>query len=398
VVDDRRPAQWRIECGDALEVLRRLPDHRYQACITSPPYFGLRDYGHDEQIGLEETPKAYIARLVEVFAEVRRVLRDNGLLWVVVGDSYADSWGNGAGYKPKDLLMIPAQLALALRADGWYLRSDIAWAKPNPIPGSQRDRCTSSWEHVFMLAKSKIYHYDDVAVQEPAVGQNAHDLTGTGYSAPGRTSSNGNRHTAPGNGKMRTKRDVWTVATVPFPDAHWAVFPPKLVEPMALASSSPKCCDECGAPYKRVVERKPMVWREGPTRDQALENYPDGSANGRTSLRGTMVEAPTTTTTGFAPTCKCVGAGSGRCAIIDPFAGAGTTGLIALRHGCDFLGIELNPKYAEMARARIAKTAPINSAPDREGALLAPYRTTSAASSRGVRRQARRRSSQAPTG
>jgi DNA modification methylase len=295
----------RILTGDCTARLRDLEPQSVQCVVTSPPYFGLRDYGQDGQIGLEETPVAYIDKLVSVFREVRRVLRDDGTVWLNIGDSYAanrgyqvsDSkhksheFGRGnagkvaPGYKPKDLYMIPARVALALQADGWYLRSDIIWSKPNPMPESVTDRPTSAHEHVFLLTKSARYFYDSEAVKEPA------------KEWPGHTSKKqgefGGKGATPGTGHSafraitdtRNLRNVWEISSQPYPGAHFAVFPPAL----------PERCIRAGS-------------REGDT-------------------------------------------------ILDPFGGAGTTGLVADRLKRDALLIELSPDYAEQARGRIAAEA-----------------------------------------
>jgi DNA modification methylase len=376
---------WQVLEGDCLDVLRGLPDGLAQTCVTSPPYFGLRDYGTgrwdggdegcdhagppkasdksglkndgrpnpgrkdyeldatvpyrescgkcgatriDQQVGLESSPDAYVERLVEVFREVRRVLRDDGTVWLNLGDSYysptatqgrnerkspststlADHGSNGRspaldvqtpstyrrtaeGLKPKDLLGIPWMVAFALRNDGWYLRSDIIWSKPNPMPESVTDRPTKAHEYVFLLSKRPRYFYDADAIREGVVDVDrehapveetpallAKPLSATkkprgGYLRP--------------EGGMRNKRSVWQVATQPFPGAHFAVFPPRLIEPCVLA----------GAPVDAVV--------------------------------------------------------------LDMFCGAGTTGVVATRLNRSFVGVELNPEYAEMARQRIRDDAPL---------------------------------------
>lgn len=339
---------WDVACGNALDVLRSLPDESVKTCITSPPYFGLRRYSDDPQeIGQEETPEDYVDRLVAVFREVRRVLHKNGTAWVVLGDSYWRSWGNYAGVrrgsgrqrpirvgslpacawagreakrpatsflhgtlKPKDLIGIPWRVAFALQADGWWLRSDIVYSKRNPMPESVRDRPTRAHEYLFLLSKSSRYYYDAAAIREPSAGQNAHDRTSPGYHAPGQTQQTGNRqkrdkqrgHSRRHAGfndrwdamtkadqcaKGRNKRDVWTVAAQPYRGDHWATFPEKLIEPCVLA----------GAPEGGVV--------------------------------------------------------------LDPFCGSGTTGVAALRNLRRFLGIDLNPNYVEMAKRRIANDAPL---------------------------------------
>jgi DNA modification methylase len=266
---------YRILIGDCIERMGELPERSVQCCVTSPPYFALRDYGMPGQIGLEPTLDEYIARMVDVFRAVRRVLRDDGVLFLNVGDSYTGSASTGGtgketaytgkrvlpmkgadGMKPKDLMGVPWMLAFALRADGWYLRSDIIWAKPNPMPESVTDRPTKSHEYIFLLTKSERYFYDAEAVKEagetgswtamPPIG---------GIKHPG---NNGNAtysgNTPPSNG-TRNRRTVWTIATQPYSEAHFATYPEKLVEPCILAGTSEKgCCPECGKPWERVVE------------------------------------------------------------------------------------------------------------------------------------------------
>jgi DNA modification methylase len=357
----------RIITGDCLATLRTLPDGAAQCCVTSPPYYGLRDYGHAGQIGLEETPDDYVARLVEVFREVRRVLRDDGTLWLNLGDSYAANAGqqrtrggppsssstlrgNGHsgggpkirampaieadGYaregrqhrarsayrsddiKAKDLMMIPAMAALALRADGWWLRKDIIWAKPNPMPESVTDRPTSSHEHVFLMAKSERYFYDAAAIRQPLADASYSRLAQDVESQAGSARANGGAKT---NGTMKAvrfggnkgqgehgnaarrasgnewepktetanARDVWTIATQPYSGAHFATMPPDLAERCIKAGSRP-----------------------GDT-------------------------------------------------ILDPFGGAGTTGLVADRLGRSAILCELNPDYAHLAQQRVIGDAPL---------------------------------------
>ena len=283
---------------------------RAQTCVTSPPYFGLRDYGVDGQLGLEQTPEQYVAAMVEVFRCVRDVLADDGTLWLNIGDSYAGQRGSqpgrvsgsgatvkgqgiGAGVpngiKPKDLIGIPWMLAFALRADGWYLRQDIIWNKPNPMPESVRDRCTKAHEYVFLLSKSERYMFDAQAIAEPVAASTVERLAQPTLAqqvgsnrVPGKT--NGNMK-AVGNTETRNRRSVWTVATRPYKGAHFATFPPALVEPCILAGSRP----------------------------------------------GDIV--------------------------LDPFMGSGTTAQVALQHGRRYLGCELNPDYAPLSRERIRNLA-----------------------------------------
>ncbi len=299
--------------GDSLEVIKTLPDGSVNCCITSPPYWGLRDYGVDGQIGLEETPDAYVQRLVEVFREVRRVLRDDGTLWLNLGDSYFNTQNsnrNGLGgslggnvrgggeyktqkrssghlpLKPKDLIGIPWRVAFALQADGWYLRQDIIWYKPNPMPESVTDRCTKAHEYVFLMSKSQQYYYDNEAIKERTLTKDNsnrnRDITKLN-NTPGRTKMMGLKTNDYDN---RNKRSVWTVATQPFKEDHFAVFPPNLIKPMVLA----------GCPTGGVV--------------------------------------------------------------LDPFVGSGTTAIVARELGRRFIGIELNPEYADMARHRVGQTTP----------------------------------------
>jgi site-specific DNA-methyltransferase (cytosine-N4-specific) len=292
-----------LYCGDALEVLRELPDRSVHMCCTSPPFYGLRDYGVEGQIGLEDSPDAWVSRLVEVFREVRRVLRDDGTLWVEIGDSYAGSWGNqgrkaergtqrpvnggmltpvhdgrypdagsntdkipeGATFKPKDLIGQPWLLAFALRADGWYLRSEIIWARPNPMPESVTDRPTKSHSTVFLLSKGPRYFYDAEAVREPNTqgtldrfGKNTR-LSGDG---PKARQAEGEHWGSGRKSKMdeirmngANARSVWWQATEPTPWAHFATWPQALVRRMILAGTSERgVCPECGAPWVRHSE------------------------------------------------------------------------------------------------------------------------------------------------
>jgi len=292
-----------ISVGDCIELMRDMPDCSVQCCVTSPPYWGLRDYGHDGQIGLEATPEAYVARMVEVFREVRRVLREDGTCWVNLGDSYAAnrtyqvtptkwkalSQGQSAsvppGLKPKDLVGIPWRVAFALQADGWWLRQDLIWHKPNPMPESVRDRCTKAHEYLFLLTKSARYYYDAESIKEQAVSDHP---SGNGYKRGARKSyqnadgtPQGNEKQWTGVGGTRNCRSVWTVTTKPYRGAHFAVMPPDLVEPCIKAGS-----------------------REGDT-------------------------------------------------VLDPFAGSGTTLAVSMELGRNAVGCELNSDYANLAQERI---------------------------------------------
>lgn len=336
-----------IYCGDALEVLRKLPDASVHSCITSPPYWGLRDYGVDGQLGLEATYQEYVAKLADIFDGVRRVLRDDGTLWLNLGDSYAtgagkvgDCPGGGlqgerwmgagptdqdpkraasrapmrqanrmpqSGLKPKDLVGIPWRMAFALQDRGWYLRSDIIWDKPNPMPESVTDRPTKSHEYLFLLAKSKRYFYDHLAIKEPGTyacpngHQNSLYAQGFARRSPEQENlrqdkqrGHGRRHDgfndrwdsmtkAEQCGLMRNKRDVWTIATEPYQEAHFATFPPDLVIP----------CVKAGCPVAGVV--------------------------------------------------------------LDPFLGSGTTLKVARQLGRRGVGVELKPEYCDLAAKRLSQ-------------------------------------------
>jgi DNA modification methylase len=343
----------KIEFGDCRDTMRRWASEgvKAQMCVTSPPYFGLRDYGHEGQIGLEQTPEEYITAMVEVFRCVKDVLADDGTLWLNIGDSYAAQGGaqvqgskqtkgsqagawNGEtrkppqGIKPKDLIGIPWMLAFALRADGWYLRQDIIWHKPNPMPESVRDRCTKAHEYIFLFSKSERYFYDHKASKEPAIGAMAGNTKPTKAARAYEDGATEHRtaaglhkwaerqrsradsfkrdgskreQTIPGQGygthrpdrsestwdtATRNRRSVWTVATRPYKGAHFATFPPALIEPCILAGSRP----------------------------------------------GDIV--------------------------LDPFMGSGTTAAVSLNHGRKYLGCELNPEYSVLQQQRIDAVIP----------------------------------------
>ena len=291
-----------ILVGDCVELMRGMPDKSVHCCVTSPPYFGLRDYGVDGQIGLESSPDEYVAALVTVFGEARRVLRDDGTLWLNLGDSYTGSANaggeatrtchgapnardrnlpskRGAGLKPKDLIGIPWRVAFALQADGWYLRQDIIWHKPNPMPESVRDRCTKAHEYIFLLSKSSRYYFDAEAIRDAAVSTGPRRDNGEGDRLIDRGMYSGRAGNA-ADGK-RNKRSVWTVTTRPFKGAHFATFPPDLIEPCILAG-----CPEGGT-------------------------------------------------------------------VLDPFGGSGTTAGVAAANGRAAIICELNPEYAELVGARV---------------------------------------------
>lgn len=373
--------------GDSLSVLKQLPSNFIHCCITSPPYYGLRDYGVDGQIGLEESPQEYINKLVEIFHEVKRVLRDNGTCWVNIGDSYAGSGRAGknpkyhakhtmfgsnkhnpgkfglptgipVGMKAKDLIGIPWMLAFALRADGWYLRCDIIWHKPNPLPLSVTDRPTSAHEYIFLLSKQLKYFYDIEAIKEPSKYPNDNRKARQKISDYENQMSDKGQIRAVINPKnartypTRNKRSVWTVATKGCKGAHFAVFPPDLIKPCIMAGTSENgCCPKCRAPQKRLVERIPMQV----TPSERRKDIQDASigANKRTAISGTMTAPPTTKHLGWTATCECGINKTVPCVVLDPFIGSGTTALVSRSLGRRCLGIELNPENVELIKKRL---------------------------------------------
>lgn len=296
--------------GDCREVLKTLPDESVQCCVTSPPYWGLRDYGVAGQFGLEHTPEEYVTNMVQVFREVRRVLRNDGTLWLNLGDSYSCGGRGGGmkgedgekqrsnagallgpkkappGLKPKDLVGIPWRVAFALQSDGWYLRSDIIWHKPNPMPESVTDRPTRAHEYIFLLTKQERYLYNSEAIMEKSRNHGRRIILGEKSFSKGQ--ANGAGVDPSGNGtsdyydcpENRNKRSIWTVPTSPYRDAHFATYPPDLIKPCILAGTSP-----------------------GDT-------------------------------------------------VIDPFSGSGTTGMVSIELGRSAILIELNPEYLKLAQSR----------------------------------------------
>ena len=337
-----------IHTGDCIEVLRRLPDASVQCVITSPPYYGLRDYGTGEaQIGLEDTPDAYVARLVDVFREVRRVLRPHGSLWLNLGDSYA------GGCKPKDLLGIPWLVAFALRADGWYLRSDIVWAKPNPMPESVRDRPTKAHEYVFLLTKGPRYYFDQEAVREP------HTTPGADRNVGKVDQSTRPRPKVGDDPMMRTNgrnvRSVWTIATQPFPEAHFATFPEELPRRCIEAGCPVQVDAETGEARERIVRSTRTLdgvpvpdapaWSEGggPT-ERARRSQNDGRGHWRWATDREALGWTGDPDRPYVPG-----------TVLDPFLGSGTTALVARKLGRRCVGIDLSAEYLGIAARRTAQ-------------------------------------------
>lgn len=383
----------RIYHGDALETLRRLPEAIVQTVVTSPPYWRLRDYGVGGQLGLEATPEEFVANMVAVFRGVRRVLRDDGTVWLNMGDSYAagkakDTYNGEAsadlgwtneqsrvpppGLKQKDLCGIPWMLAFALRVDGWYLRQDIIWHKPNPMPESVTDRCTKAHEYIFLLSKSPRYFFDAEAIREAMVSDGKGGLWGADRSA-GATPDDyhvGAHDKEPWTGERsvnpagRNRRSVWTVATHSFAGCHFATFPPKLIEPCILAGTSNEgACAKCGAPWRRVVEKERVRTRPGKdsksydrTNGEVVDDGMEKPWRDRAEIgnRDPGRHVTETTTTGWEPSCDC-NADKVPCVVLDPFLGAGTTAMVAKQNGRHAIGIELNAEYIELALPRIAQ-------------------------------------------
>ncbi len=429
-----------------------LADCSVQCAITSPPYYGLRNYRVDGQIGLEKTPEEYVEDIVKIFREVWRVLRDDGTVWIVIGDSYAGSGGPGTwvdniqtdlfkdkyikyknpnrkvnGLKPKDLIMIPAMVGIALRNDGWYLRQELIWFKPNIMPESVKDRCTRAHEYILFLSKSRRYYYDNYAILEPAnydgrkkttldkskkyadqtISRNGGERWPQkirGY----KTKENGEHESYHGrnvnssskyinmnyggggegfinhsgyfgdNGEerfyrdddgvpARNKRSVWVVSTVPYKGAHFATFPPKLIEPCILAGTSAKGrCPKCGAPWERIIKKEKPPAELYTNSSGPNDGFVDNGRMINNQLRGfgqkvqDWVNEHPPISMGWKPTCKCGIEETKPCIVLDPFSGTGTTGMVAAMYGRDYVGIELNNEYNKLAVERIAGTQIIN--------------------------------------
>ncbi len=412
--------------------LKQLPDESVHCCVTSPPYWGLRDYGVDGQIGLEDTPEAFVEVMVQIFIEVKRVLRKDGTLWLNIGDTYA---GSGFGYfnesnsylqstsrgtilereklrevkknqktkcNPKDLVGVPWMLAFALRESGWYLRQDIIWSKPNPMPESVKDRCTKSHEYIFLLSKSKKYFYDHESIKTPLKDQsiaalirsiekkpqgwaNSNKYHDTDPRYPKRTprpldNRKGNQGTGgipiglngssfknhknylKENGELlhsskANKKSVWEVATQGFKQAHFATFPEKLIVDCIKAGTSEfGCCSNCKTPYKRVIDRKLVPTKKASynskvdDRDRAADKLDQGSNRSKDGHKpGWCYESKTTD---WEANCNC-NASVEKCIVLDPFMGAGTTALVARKLDRNYVGFELNPEYIEIANKRL---------------------------------------------
>jgi DNA modification methylase len=347
--------------GDCREILKQIAAEgmNVQMCVTSPPYWGLRDYGVKGQIGLERTPEEYVATMVEVFRLVREVLVDDGTLWLNLGDCYCGAGysnhtldgaalrGDGGkqkhtlafpGLKPKDLIGMPWRVAFALQADGWYLRSDIIWHKPNPMPESVRDRPTRAHEYLFLLSKRPTYFYDAEAIAERARYE---------CIAPGP------------DGLTRNRRTVWTITPEQYRDAHFATFPKKLVEPCILAGTSERGhCPECGARWERVVEKGaayPKIDHRGGQRAAGSAYDGAGSVRHMSGQESNAWKAShPDKLLGWRPTCD-HNKEPIPDVVLDPFLGSGTTAEVAQHIGRRYIGIELNSTYSPMQQRRTAQ-------------------------------------------
>ena len=380
--------QIKILQGDCIESLKKLKDESVNTCITSPPYWGLRDYnGEEKQLGLEDTPEEFVDNLVKVFKEVKRVLRDDGTVWLNLGDTYSShkdckstpqSLAKGmqsevahviekgksvsrntkklkaAGLKNKDLIGIPWRVALALQQDGWYLRQDIIWHKPNPMPESVKDRCTKAHEYIFLLSKQAKYYFDNEAIKEDAV-RAGKIPKGKKYSSELADDKIGGKHTRETLNEKpvapkRNKRSVWTVTTKPFKGAHFATFPIDLIEPCVLAGCPEKICVDCGKPYKRVMQ-KPKQLEVNRNKRSGTDDRKVGGVLDKYNRENPPIDL------GVQKQCDCETNETKAGTVLDPFAGSGTTGIVAANHARNSVLLELNEEYIKIAKKRIKEQA-----------------------------------------
>ena len=403
------PPETRILVGDARSRLRDLADESVHCVVTSPPYWGLRSYhGSEGMVGLEGTLDEHIGALVEIFREVRRVLRNDGTCWLNYGDAYASSppgnkatglerWKTsglhdakiseryahtldqsqgqrrdtvkGSGFKPKDLLLMPARVAIALQDDGWWVRSEIVWIKKNPMPESVRDRPTNAHEKVFLLTKRPTYYYDADSVRTSykpgTLGRYSYGFEKSHTAWGGLPSyheqdpreerrSDSRDASTPSVDKGANLRNCWTIPTAPFADAHFATFPPALATiPIKAGTSERGCCSACGTPWRRVTERIETGWDGSKYAERVVAANVDNGGTDRSTLGSSGgTETADYVTLGWNPSCECE---SQRvpCTILDPFAGAGTAGMVAARLGRSSVLVEISPEYADMAAERL---------------------------------------------
>jgi len=422
-----------LYCGDVVEQLSHMDDGSVDCVVTSPPYFGLRDYGTalwkggdkncshkvgrstrggvtkiqngnqgsfgdesiktgescphcgairvDKQIGMESTPQAFVESMVEVFREVHRVLKDDGTLWLNLGDSYNGSGGAGGDYnkgglregqprykgrnvsslKRKELMGIPWRVAFALQDDGWYLRQDIIWHKPNPMPESVRDRCTKAHEYIFMFTKNPKYFFDNIAIKEPAKQNRwgGKKPINVNNSKDKDNQFNGLTRERDMMPPMRNKRSVWFLPTRSYKGAHFATFPPALIEPCILAGTSEHGhCSDCGKRWVRDIKRS-----GGPNTEERIAEVMNKTGLSRKAASAYSVSGAEwkkhkaqnpDVMLGWKPSCKC-GADVETDVVLDPFMGSGTTAVVATNNNRRFVGIDLNPDYLKLADERIRK-------------------------------------------
>ena len=347
----------RILVGPALEQLAMLPDNHFHTIVTSPPYWGLRSYkGDPGMIGMEPTWEDHVQNLLAVFRECRRVLRDDGTFWLNYGDAFATK---GIYLKPKNLMLMPARLAIALQDDGWILRSEVIWHKPNPMPESVIDRPTSSHEKMYLFSKQPRYFYDHVAVRTPVARTfvpNKGIIEGTAkYTKIGKFTKTSMRKSSGALGGTANLRNVWSVATHAYRGAHFATYPPKLIIPCIKAGTSEKgCCTTCGAPWVRATESKFVVTHKRKISDHDLnadETDDNGISRGISGSKHD--DFSDIRTTGWATDCDC-NTGVVPCQVLDPFGGSGTTALVANQLRRDAVIIEISPEYADIAYQRIS--------------------------------------------
>ncbi len=368
--------------GGVFDKIGEIQKNSVHTVITSPPYWRLRDYGEKGQLGMEERPEEYVQNIADVFDKVWNVLHNSGTVWLNIGDTW---YGGGKpGYekenskqttnpgsiqrasknhdiksylKPKDKCLIPHRVAIEMQKRGWYLRNTIVWKKPSPFPESVSDRPTKSHEYIFLFSKQKTYFYDQEAIKEPS-SKNNH---GERKIREGKYIT-GSRRNDTNTGIVtdkRNKRDVWEVPHHGFSDAHFAVFPVELIEPCVLAGSSKKgVCSECRAPYERIVEKEESEWEKRKENGEPLRYGLDGATKvgaGNFKNRSKINEH-------WKKTCDCSSSETNRSVVLDPFSGAGTTGIAALKHGRRYIGIDLKKEYNEMAKKRIKehKNVPLN--------------------------------------
>lgn len=384
--------QWAVINDDCIRGMRALPDGCVHCVATSPPYYALRDYGHEGQIGLEETPAQYVAKMVEVFREVRRILHPSGVLWLNLGDSYAANRGQQVsqtkhkshdygesnamrvpdGLKPKDLVGIPWRVAFGLQQDGWYLRQWMPWVKRNSMPESATDRPSTACETVFLLTKSPSYFFDMEAVKRETVSEtpagNTKGVTRGRMGAKTGWDANPNKEASLPEARNFRSADLWfdsvgmlladdecvglDVPLKSYKGAHFATWPPKLVEPMILAGTSAKgVCPHCGEPWRRVVKKVRRATRPGTGSKVTGDTLTDGN-------RDPERHVTVTETVGWEQGCKCPTHEPIPPVVFDPFTGSGTTLAVAVEHGRRALGTELNPEYMPLIRERMAKAQP----------------------------------------